>query len=163
MFLEADIDTVELKWSTRYATVPLHQKANRPDWESSMYHLWWLIIRVALDLLPQVVLHRPNSEVACHQWTGHCMFCQKKDKKKLQKVIINHAKTHPVMKTRLEDVTDIKAAEACYHLQHCVQFGQKSKQRSSKSSGEGLIRRVCAHTVWRTDHGVMSWLCIWHG
>ena len=52
------------------------------------------------------------------------------------------------MKTRLEDVTDIKAAEACYHLQHCVQFGQKSKQRSSKSSGEGsIIIDKCKNTL----------------
>lgn len=63
-----------------------------------------------------------------------CMFCQMVGKRKVHRVqtfekstdIIEHAKTDPVMSIRLSGVSDLIAAEGCYHLGCLIAFERRS-------------------------------------
>lgn len=67
------------------------------------------------------------------------MFCQAESTRKTHKVetleksadLIERAKADPVMSTRLSGVSDLIAAEGCYHLPCLITFERRSVKRKS--------------------------------
>lgn len=81
-----------------------------------------------------------------------CMFCQRtSDKKKLHSVttfaksatVLDYAQADPVMSRRLAGVSDLIAAEACYHLSCWVTFERQCKPNTSTAESDGDTRDVC--------------------
>lgn len=79
-----------------------------------------------------------------------CMFCQEKKKAKLHSVetleksaeIILNAQSDPTMRIRLSGVSDLIAAEGCYHLKCLVKSQREASKKHQQDEKQGIVTLI---------------------
>ena len=86
-----------------------------------------------------------------------CMFCQEEGKRKVHRVetleksaeLIERSKLHPVMSSILSGVSDLIAAEGCYHLACLVSFERHSARPGSATESQQPVEDECMMMICR--------------